>query len=361
MPSTGLPALNQVLGGTGYPEKSAVLVVGPPGIGKEALGYWFVKSGLEQGDFCLYATRLSAEEVLQDQRAFGVDNPAGSLTWLESKDGLKLNANDLAGSLDIILGVLRKNGSRRIRIVVDFLSTLLLLNTVESVYRFASQLIDEVKRYDAVLVATIEESMHSPEVLASMVQLFDGFIEISFYRTGLKILPLLRVGKMRGLAPQPEYFRMKFSHSAMLLEKTTEAVAVSSGVSVPESVAASPPDESGAQTALMGKEAGIVFQYLLKSFVDDYLTLRLSIDQSGWRTRGEIADSTNVPRMVLYGRESTYGPILKELFSKGLVEQRFFAGQRGRGGEVIKFRIAYEKELVKRFVEKARSGRGEHP
>ena len=361
MPSTGLPALNRLLGGTGYPEKSAVLIVGPPGIGKEALGYWFMKSGIEQGDFCLYATRLSAKEVLHDQKAFGVDYPADSLIWLESQDGLKLNANDLAGSLGIILGVLRKNESRRIRIVVDFLSTLLLLNPVESVYRFVSQLIDEVKRYDAVLVATIEESMHSPEVLASMVQLFDGFIEISFYRTGLKMLPLLRVGKMRGLAPQPEYFRIKFTRSAMLLEKTTETAVVSPGVSVPESVVTVSLDESEPQTALMGKEAGTVFQYLLKSFVGDYLTHRLSIDQSGWRTRGEIADSTNVPRMVLYGRESTYGPILKELFSKGLVEQRFFTGQRGRGGEVIKFRIAYEKELVRRFVERARNSRGEHP
>jgi KaiC/GvpD/RAD55 family RecA-like ATPase len=48
-----------VLLSDGYPEKSAMLVVGPPGIGKEALGYWFTLTGLAHGDFCLYVSRLS--------------------------------------------------------------------------------------------------------------------------------------------------------------------------------------------------------------------------------------------------------------------------------------------------------------
>ena len=52
---------------------STVLVVDPPGIRKEALGYWFTLSGLTQGDFCLYVTRLSVKEVLQDEKGFGVD------------------------------------------------------------------------------------------------------------------------------------------------------------------------------------------------------------------------------------------------------------------------------------------------
>ena len=101
----------------------------------------------------------------------------------------------------------------------------------------------------------------------------------------------------------------------------------------------------------MGKDAETVFQYLLKSFVDDYFAFRLSAEQSGWRTRSEISESTNISQMVLYGRESMYGPVLKELFSKGLVEQRFYGGHRGRGGEVVKLRISYEKEQVRRFVE----------
>jgi predicted ATP-dependent serine protease len=38
--STGLSSIDHLLGTEGYPDKSTILVVGPPGIGKEALGYW---------------------------------------------------------------------------------------------------------------------------------------------------------------------------------------------------------------------------------------------------------------------------------------------------------------------------------
>jgi len=360
LPSTGIPALDRLLGETGYPEKSTVLIVGPPGIGKEALGYWFIKAGLEKGDFCLYATRLSAEEVLEDQRAFEIETSGNSLSWLTGQGGqLKLDSNDLPGLLEIILGSVKKNVPQRIRIVVDFLSTLLALYPTESVYKFSSQLAEEVKRYNAVLVATIEENMHRPEVVASLVQIFDGFIEMSFYRSGLSILPLMRIGKMRGLAPRPEYYRIKFAHSTILLEETMETEVASPYASVFEATSNSTLDESKVSTMMEG-EIGTVFQYLLESFLDDYYAYRLSVDQSGWRTRGEIAESTKVPQMSLYGRESKMGPILKELLSKGLVEQRFFAGQRGRGGEIIKFRIAYEKESVRRFVEKAIRERSEY-
>ena len=43
---SGIPSLDALLGGKGYPEKSAILVVGPPGIGKEALADWFAQSAL---------------------------------------------------------------------------------------------------------------------------------------------------------------------------------------------------------------------------------------------------------------------------------------------------------------------------
>jgi KaiC/GvpD/RAD55 family RecA-like ATPase len=64
--------------GDGYPDKSTTLVVGPQGIRKETLGYWFTHSGLVQGDFCLYVTRPSVNEVLQEEKAFGIDSQQGA-------------------------------------------------------------------------------------------------------------------------------------------------------------------------------------------------------------------------------------------------------------------------------------------
>jgi circadian clock protein KaiC len=213
--SSGVPALDPLLG-DGYPDKSTTLVVGPPGIGKEALGYWFTQSGLTQGDFCLYVTRLSVKEVLQDEKGFGIDNQQKVPLWIASDGGqIKYDVNDLASLSFNIKEVLKKNPDRRIRIVIDVLSSLLMLNPPETIYRFLTQLFADVKQYDAAVLATLEEGMHRQEVLAAMQQLFDGVVELRLYEEGLRVLPLLRIRKMRGVPPQPGYFSFSFTKTGM--------------------------------------------------------------------------------------------------------------------------------------------------
>jgi circadian clock protein KaiC len=215
--SSGIPALDKLLA-DGYPDKSAILVVGPPGIGKEALGYWFTQTGLVQGDFCLYVTRLSVREVLQDVKGFGIDMQQKVPLWFASGGGqIRYDVNDLASLSFNIKDILNKNASRRIRVVTDVVSSLLMLNQPDTIYKFLTQLLDDVKQHDAVLMATLEEGMHKPEVLAAMQQLFDGVVELRLYEEGLRVLPLLRVRKMRGLPPQPGYYSFSFAKSGMEL------------------------------------------------------------------------------------------------------------------------------------------------
>lgn len=216
MPSTGISSIDALLGGEGYPERSTILVVGPPGIGKEALGYWFTHSGLIQSDFCLYNTRLSSKEVLQDVKAFNVDFSQRVPFWFSSNGGqVKFDVNDLAGLSFNIKDILKKNSDRRIRIVTDVLSSLLMLNQPDTVYKFLTQLFADVKNYDSVFLATLEEGMHPPNVLAAMQQLFDGVVELRLYEEGLRVLPLLRIRKMRGVPPQPGYYKFTFSKNGM--------------------------------------------------------------------------------------------------------------------------------------------------
>src|SRR5438128_729423 len=214
MVSTGVEELDRLLR-EGYPEKSAILVAGPPGIGKEALGYWFMQNGLSQGDFCLYITRLAVSEVYQDIRAFGVDGKSAPIWFAREGGQTKCDLNDLAGLSVNIKETLRRNGDKPIRVVTDILSSLLMLNSPETIYRFLSQLLSEVKQYNAVVLASLEEGMHQPQVLAAMEQLFDGVLELRLYEEGLRIRPLLRILKMRGLPPDPSYFNFSFAHHKM--------------------------------------------------------------------------------------------------------------------------------------------------
>ncbi len=100
-----------------------------------------------------------------------------------------------------------------------------------------------------------------------------------------------------------------------------------------------------------------VFDYAVRNFIQDYMVKRLYSEQAGWRSYGEVSAGTNIPRDSLYGRNGKPGPAIAELLSRGLVETRVFAGGRGRGGEVVKVRIAYDKEPVKRYVDSAVLGR----
>jgi KaiC/GvpD/RAD55 family RecA-like ATPase len=214
--SSGFSSLDKLIGHEGYPDRSAILAVGPPGIGKEALGYKFTYAGLSENDFCVYATTLTVRDVLQDVKAFGIDTSQKVPLWFAGAGGqVEYSVNDLASLSFNIKDLLRKNSGRRTRIVIDSFSPLLMLNPPETVYKFLGQLIAEVKNYNATLFGTLEEGMHLPQVLAAMQLLFDGVIELRFYEDGLRLLPLMRIKKMRGAPPEAGYYRFSISREGM--------------------------------------------------------------------------------------------------------------------------------------------------
>lgn len=215
MVSTGVPSLDHILGDEGYPDKSSILVVGPPGIGKEVLCYWFVRSGLIQGDYCLYATHRPVSDVLRDMKGVGVDvervpewiASSGSQVRCDIRDSTSISFN--------IKEAVHRNKQRRVRVATDILSPLLVLNPLESMYPYWSQLVSDLKQQDSVVFALAEDGMHPQSTLTTMEQLFDGVIEMKLYEEGLAITPLFRIKKMVGLPPLHGYFRFSVSSTGM--------------------------------------------------------------------------------------------------------------------------------------------------
>ena len=111
-----------------------------------------------------------------------------------------------------------------------------------------------------------------------------------------------------------------------------------------------PVDESA--VGFKSAKTKLLFDSLVRSFTEDYMMKRLFFEQAGWRTIGELSAATKIPHATLYGQHGRYGAFMLELLSRGLVEARVFKGQRGRGGEVVRIRIAYDKEPVKRYVDR---------
>jgi tetratricopeptide (TPR) repeat protein len=99
------------------------------------------------------------------------------------------------------------------------------------------------------------------------------------------------------------------------------------------------------------KAAQKVFDYLTKSFVEDYMRRRLALEKSGWRTLMQIIKHGKVSKSSVYGAGGHRGPAVSELERRGLAEARVFPGERGRGGRILKMRIAYERETIKRHLD----------
>jgi len=212
--STGVPTLDQILN-DGYPDKSSILVLGQSGLGKQALGYWFTKSGLTQGDYCLYVTHKPVTDVTRDMKGFGIGSDRVPEWIASSGSPVKCDLRDSTSISYNIKQALARNADRRIRVVTDILSPLLVLNPSESMYSYWSQLVDEAKRYDAVILALGDEEMHTPATIAAMEQLFDGVLELKLFEEGLSVTTVLRVRQMLGQPPLHGWFRFSFVHGMM--------------------------------------------------------------------------------------------------------------------------------------------------
>jgi tetratricopeptide (TPR) repeat protein len=93
-----------------------------------------------------------------------------------------------------------------------------------------------------------------------------------------------------------------------------------------------------------------IFDYLEDAFVADYYSEKSAPETSGWRSFVDIANHTKIPLSRFYQREAQDDGGLSELQRMGLVETRFYTGERGRGGKITRARIAYDKEEIKKHV-----------
>ncbi len=168
-----------------------------------------------QGDFCLYITRVSVDDVIRDEKVFGIETGNKAPFWMAGERGqLKYRWNDLARLSYSIKDVLKKNGTNRIRITTDVLSSL-LINPPETIYNFLTQLFSDIKQYEAVFLATLEEGMHPSQVLTAMQQVFDGVVELKLYQEGFRLHSLLQIVKMRGIPTQRGFYNFSLSRNGM--------------------------------------------------------------------------------------------------------------------------------------------------
>ena len=111
-------------------------------------------------------------------------------------------------------------------------------------------------------------------------------------------------------------------------------------------------DEQRLSFEFSSEAAQKAFSYFIDAFINDYMRQKLSLEKSGWRTLMDTVKHGGVPKSSVYSAHGGMGSAISELEKRGLVEVRVFPGERGRGGKIFKIRPAYEKETIKRYIDR---------
>jgi KaiC/GvpD/RAD55 family RecA-like ATPase len=157
--------------------------------------------------------------------------------------------------------------------------------------------------------------------------LADAVIDFKAVEEGRKLEHYVRIRSLRGVKSDSSWRRIElFGNNRVRLSSGKQVFGFQSG------------------------ESERIFNFLLKSFVADHFAERRSTESSGWRSLVETAKGIGASKTALYSADGSAS--LRELARKGVVERKVLHKQRGRGGRVLRIRIAYEKGFVKEYVDR---------
>ena len=186
-----IPELDSSIGG-GLKEKTNVLVIGPPGNEKVALALRFIESAGESGDGMVYITTDVSPSELEEKSAKIKDMVNKDLLFIDCYSWTLGQQHSTRSDIvvpgpsalnDLSIGIAQAmqklfKPEKKLRVVMHSLSTLLLYNNPEVVYRFTQITGARLKNSNATTLFLLEEGMHDEKVVATIKHLVDAVIEV---------------------------------------------------------------------------------------------------------------------------------------------------------------------------------------
>jgi KaiC/GvpD/RAD55 family RecA-like ATPase len=175
----------------GIPKNGVLLITSPACEEKEIIMTRFVETGLDQSEVVVYVTTDDKfgqnDKIMQSQLLYQVIcNPQIDLGSLNCsvENCVQVRGVERLTELSVALTTLLSNiekisGQEYLkRLVIDILSDTLLSNQSVNTRKWLRETITKFKQKNFTILATLNPHMHSKEDVQSLLDLFDGQIEI---------------------------------------------------------------------------------------------------------------------------------------------------------------------------------------
>ena len=198
--STGVPGLDEMLGGKGYFRESSVLVSGSAGTGKTSVAGYFIDAACRRGETALFfAFEESGDQIVRNLRSIGLDLQP----WIESGllhiHAARTTTSGLEGHLN---GMHRLIEATRPRVVVvDPISNLISVGTSVEVRAMLARLIDfmKVKQMTALFTSLTVNENHPEGTDIGISSFMDTWLLLRNDELNGERNRLLSVMKSRGM------------------------------------------------------------------------------------------------------------------------------------------------------------------
>ena len=191
--STGIGKLDVLMGG-GYPQDSMILVIAPPGIEKLLAAIQFLDSAPAGEALACITTDMAPSAISLKASEYGLSHAASRqnvryidcYSWTIGKEQEKSSAdipvqgpsslNDLSIAINTVITEAPETAKKRA--VFHSLSTILLYNPPEVVFKFVQITGARLKSQGTTVLYLLESEMHDEKTISTLRHLMDEVMEI---------------------------------------------------------------------------------------------------------------------------------------------------------------------------------------
>ncbi|MDW5563371.1 MAG: ATPase domain-containing protein [Methanomassiliicoccus sp.] len=201
-----------------FPEHSAMLMIGSPGIGMLEFSVSIAKDWMEQDSMVIFVTvDLLPSDLLNVMTSFGVSSEVlgrnlfiidyhssllGSSDAPTSCNGTEIRrVSDLEGIM-FNISALAESTKRPVKIIIHSLSTLFLYNQSNVVLKFFQISSSRIRNEFGTAFFTIHEGVHDERTVNHLMAIADGVLELKFDE---ELNRRMRVRNMRGCVTSSQW------------------------------------------------------------------------------------------------------------------------------------------------------------